>query len=128
MITFVEELKTLRLDDYERYTKFHSRLLPGINEEIIGVKLPLLKKFAKEKYKENPDLCKDFTKSLPHIYLEEYIIHGAFCSYLSDNINELFVYLDEFLPYVDNWEVCDTICPKLFKNKKNKKVVRGKTY
>ena len=29
-------------------------------------------------------------------------------------------YLDKFLPYIDNWEVCDTLNPKIFKKDYNK--------
>ncbi len=96
-----------------KFKSFNSKLLPNINEEqIIGVKIPDIKKFAKEYIKDEE--CNSFLKCLPHKYLEENILHGVLIS-LNKNVDEVIKLLDEFLPYVDNWCVCDTIKPVIIK-------------
>ena len=93
----------------DEYQKFTSKLLPTIpSDSVIGVRLPDIKKFAKEYIKDEE--CKEFLNSLPHKYLEENILHAQLIS-LNKNFDEVVDLLDKFLPYVDNWSVCDTIKP-----------------
>ncbi len=97
----------------DKYQKFTSKLLPNIpSEKVIGVKIPVIKKYAKEYNKDEES--KLFLKSLPHNFLEENILHGQLIS-LVKNFDEMVELLDDFLPYVDNWSVCDTIKPNIVK-------------
>lgn len=95
------------------YKAFNSRLIPNIpKEKIIGVRAPVLRKYEKEI--RNSDLADEFLNSLPHKYLEENSLHAL----LLENIksyDETVKALNEFLPYVDNWAVCDTMSIRLFK-------------
>ena len=94
---------------------FSAKLTPGIDrEKFLGVRIPASRKLAKEIIKENEH--KDFLNSLPHKYYDENILHSILISEIKD-YDECIKYVDEFLPYVDNWAVCDTISPKAFKNK-----------
>ena len=84
-------------------------LLPGIDEEtFIGVRLPVLKKYAKDL---DADRRNAFLDSLPHQYHEENILHAFILSNIKD-YDEFIRRVDEFLPYVTNWSVCDTLCNK----------------
>ena len=57
-----------------KYRDFHSRLLPGIDKEtIIGIRTPILRKFAKEFGKTEE--AKAFLQELPHQYYEENNLH-----------------------------------------------------
>lgn len=97
----------------DKYRDFTAKLLPTVPyESVIGVRLPDIKKYAKEYIKDEE--CKQFLSSLPHKYLEENILHGYLIS-LDNDFNEVIELLDKFLPYVDNWSVCDTIKPKVVK-------------
>ena len=95
------------------YRDFNSKLIPNIpKESVIGVRVPVLRKYAKEI--KNSSLENDFLNSLPHRYLEENILHAL----LIENIktyDEIINALNEFLPYVDNWAVCDIMSIKIFK-------------
>ena len=51
---------------------------------------------------------------LPHKYLEENLLHGILIS-MNNNLDDVLNQLNNFLPYVNNWEVCDVIKPKVFK-------------
>ena len=94
----------------DEYKMFSSSLIPNIDSSlVIGVRIPNIRKISKfltvdEKY--------DFISFLPHKYLEENILHSIIINELNDFdlcINEL----DKFLPFVDNWSVCDTLKCKI---------------
>ncbi len=104
----------LRMQNHT-YKEFHKKLIPTVNESsVIGILIPLLRSYAKG-MKQTADL---FLKQLPHTYYEENMLHGLLLS-LEKDIEVCFTNLNEFLPYVDNWAVCDSIRPQCFaKNKK----------
>ena len=107
--------KYLFANQDQKYRDFTLPLIPNVEEKtFIGVRLPVLKKFAKD-LDEKKRL--EFMKSLPHQYHEENILHAFMLSNIKDY--ETFLNLvNEFLPYVLNWSVCDTICNKnLYKYK-----------
>ena len=54
----------------EKYRKFSQSLIPNI-DNVLGVRLPVLRKIAKEIYKS--DNWKDFLKQNDFEYMEEYI-------------------------------------------------------
>lgn len=102
----------------EEYKRFHSKLIPNIMQErIIGVRMPQIKKLAKIfAAGENTE---DFIKALPHDFYEENNIHGMMIARESE-YEKLVSLLDAFLPFVDNWATCDSIRPKLFAKRPKK--------
>ena len=58
-------------------------------------------------------------KNLPHEFYEENNIH-AFLIEKITNFEECIIYIEEFLPFVDNWATCDMMNPKIFKKYPNK--------
>ena len=92
-----------------KYRDFTLPLLPNIDEKtFIGVRLPIIKKYAKDLDEKSRI---EFLNSLPHQYHEENILHAFMLSNIKDY--DTFIELtDKFLPYVSNWSVCDTICNK----------------
>lgn len=108
--------KLFELQD-KKYAEFHGRLIPNITKEtIIGVRVPEIRKLAKQYIKDEE--FKVFIKNLPHKYYDENMLHGVLISELKD-YDTCIAAVEEFLPYVDNWAVCDIMSPKIFK--KNKK-------
>ena len=99
----------------ENYRRFHAKLIPDIPiDNIIGVRTPVLRKYAKEVAKL-PE-ANIFLESLPHSYYEENNLHGALLSLLyPKDIIAFMEQLEHFLPYVDNWATCDMLSPKIFK-------------
>lgn len=99
----------------ENYRRFHAKLIPDIPiDNIIGVRTPVLRKYAKEVAKLSE--ANIFLESLPHIYYEENNLHGALLSLLyPKDIIAFMEQLERFLPYVDNWATCDMLSPKIFK-------------
>ena len=97
-----------------KYKEFNSKLIPNIDKnKIIGVRMPVIRKIAKEIV--DCDYIDEFLLELSHKYHEENLLHGIILSMKYNNIDTLLDKLDNFLIYVDNWAVTDTICPKIFK-------------
>lgn len=96
----------------EKYAAFQAKLTPGIpSESFIGIRVPILRAFAKEFIKESEH--ETFLKHLPHNYYDENMLHGLIISLLKD-YDKCIEMTDAFLPYVDNWAVCDIMSPKVF--------------
>lgn len=113
-MTFTEEL--FELQDKE-YGNFQAKLTPGIPRDLfIGVRVPEVRKLAKRLIND-PELTK-FLKDLPHKYYDENMLHGLLVSEMKD-YDTCVAEVDKFLPYVDNWAVCDIMSPKVFKKNKN---------
>ena len=113
------------LQDKE-YMKFSSKLTPNVPEDtIIGVRIPEIRKLAKKLVRNNE--YEDFLKELPHKYYDENLLHGAIISE-SKNFENCIKLLDNFLPFIDNWAVCDTISPKIFKKHKKELIEKIKEW
>lgn len=99
-----------------KYAAFQSKLIPTVDKELfIGVRVPVLRKFAKE-LNDNP-IASEFLSELPHKYYDENMLHGILISEMKD-YDKLIKETDRFLPYIDNWAVCDIMSPKVFKKHK----------
>lgn len=95
----------------KKYGDFQQKLIPGMpREQIIGVRTPQIRSLAKDLRKQNA--YHDFLSSLPHRYYDENILHGAILS-LEKDYDTCIAGLNAFLPYVDNWAVCDLLSPKV---------------
>lgn len=111
------QARLFELQDFA-YRDFHSKLMPTVpKEKIIGVRVPQLRKFAKE-FNKTED-AKTYLKILPHKYYEEDNLHAFLIEQIKD-FNECIYALDDFLLHVDNWATCDMMSPKVFKNNTEK--------
>ncbi len=98
------------------YAEFQSKLTPTVpRETFIGVRVPEVRKLAKSYSKDKE--CQEFLKKLPHQYYDENMLHGLLLSEMKD-YDACISAVDIFLPYVDNWAVCDIMAPKVFKKHK----------
>ena len=113
----MEKLQKALFDNQDKeYRVFQQKLMPGIElENIIGVRLPVIRKIAKENAKTED--AKKFLDLLPHKYYDENQLHGFLINLIKD-YDECVKRIDEFLPYVDNWSVCDSINPKMLSKHK----------
>ena len=109
-----------------KYRDFQAPLIPNLDKSIfIGVRLPELKKMAKQIGNEN--LAKSFIKELPHHYYDENQLHAFIISNIKD-YDSCIKEIETFLPYVDNWAVCDTMKPNIFKKNKGKLINKIKEW
>lgn len=101
----------------QKYRDFTLPLLPNIDEKtFIGVRLPILKKYAKDLDVKSRE---EFLKELPHEFHEENILHAFILSNIKD-YDEYINKVDAFLPFVTNWSVSDTLCNKYLNKYKDK--------
>lgn len=99
-----------------KYRDFHSKLMPNIKKEaIIGIRIPVLRIFAKE-FAKTPE-SKVFLKELPHQYYEENNLHMMLILAIKD-YEKCLSEIERFLPYIDNWATCDMPAPKCFESHK----------
>lgn len=91
---------------------FQQKLTPGLDAEVfLGVRVPLLRKLAAELTKNG--LREPFLDEFPHFYYEENLLHSILLSREKD-FRVCMERIEAFLPYIDNWAVCDTLRPKVF--------------
>lgn len=104
----------------EKYAEFQAKLTPSVKKELfIGVRNPIVRAYAKEI--KNTSLAQEFLNSLPHKYYEENMLHTMLLNEEKD-FEECINKIDCFLPYVDNWAVCDSLSPKKAFKKNNEKL------
>ena len=110
----------------KQYAAFQAKLTPGVPmESFIGIRVSVLRKFAKEFTNEAE--CEDFLHQLPHEYYDENMLHGLLISEVKD-YEECIRLTDRFLPFVDNWAVCDIMSPKVFGKHKEELLAKIKTW
>ncbi|MDD3972644.1 MAG: DNA alkylation repair protein [Clostridia bacterium] len=117
--------RLFELQDKE-YALFLHKLTPNVPlESFIGVRVPVLRKLAKALVAENDYSL--FLEQLPHKYLDENMLHGLLISEIKDYEKCIFE-LERFLPYVDNWAVCDIMSPNVFKKHKDQLIHKIKEW
>ncbi len=100
--------KRLLKESDEKYKKFSSALLPTTEQEkILGVRLPVLRKFAREIYKNSGTL---FLQENNLQYFEEIMLQGMIIGLVKDDDKVIKKYIKNFITKIDNWSVCDSFC------------------
>ncbi len=93
------------------YKKFSKKLTPDTHYPMLGVRVPVIKSIAR-KHCSNEVVVKTFLAER-HTYFEEFLLHGLFIASLKNNVNSLLIETEKFLPFIDNWAICDTFCAAL---------------
>lgn len=97
-----------------KYKEFHGSLCPDM-DNIIGVRIPKLREYAKELYKSNK--LEDI--KIGDKYYEELVIQGMLIGFQTKApIEEAIKQVKEFVPKISSWAVCDTFCAGLKITKK----------
>ena len=110
--------KLFELSD-DKFKTFHSRLCPT-TDNIIGVRLPLLRQLAKEIAKGD---WRNFLSNSKEEYYEEILINGLVIAYAKCDVEERLNYIESFVPKIDNWAICDSFCNTLKFVNKNKEIM-----
>ena len=97
------------------YREFTAKLVPTVPpDSILGVRSPALRALAKELH--GTETAAAFLGELPHRFHEENLLHGFLIERIRD-YDECAAALDAFLPFVDNWAVCDCMNPPCLRKK-----------
>lgn len=108
-----------------KYKEFSAKLIPDTKYEMIGVRVPEIKRIVKLiSGEQNKDAVYSFLDE-SHRYYEEYMLHGLLIANLNDSALS-YRYLEKFLPKIDNWAICDTVVSSLKKLAKNKSALYDK--
>lgn len=106
-MNIVEDVrKRIKLEAEEKYQKFSSSLLPGV-KNVAGVRLPILRKIAREIYKLD---WQTFLENKSFEFMEEKMLKGMVIGLLKEPSNIIFSYIEKFIPNIDNWAICDSFC------------------
>lgn len=101
----------------EKYKEFHGGLCPGTNN-IIGVRVPILRNYAKELVREHQ--TEELLKQIDNQYYEEIMLQGMVIGLAKEDFKILQRKIEEFVPKIDNWAICDVFCAGLKVTKKHK--------
>lgn len=103
---FVEYLISIR--DY-KYKEFHSSLVLNSKYDMIGIRVPIMKKIAKEISNTN---IENYLKCSKDTYYEEIMIQGLVISHIKDE-KLFYKYFKKHVTKIDNWALCDTFCSSI---------------
>ena len=104
-----EEIRQFLMENSEeKYREFSKALIPG-EETMLGVRLPVLRKKAKELAKGN---WREELKT-EDVYFEEIMLRGMMLSYVRESLSTMIPYIEAYIPCVKNWSVCDSVFSKM---------------
>jgi len=114
----IDDIKTelYSLKD-ENYQKFSSSLLPGV-QNVLGVKIPYLRKIAKRISLEN---WQDYISQNDDEFFELTMIEGMIIGFIGFDFSKI----QKFIKKINNWSVCDTFCASIKKIKEHKQETKN---
>ncbi|MEG2149517.1 MAG: DNA alkylation repair protein [Clostridiales bacterium] len=116
---FVELEKYLFFLKDAKYRDFHSKLVPGVDDvlPIIGVRLPILRKIAGEIAKGNGE---SFLRGISGDYYEKVMLKAIVIGNLRSDFKKILGFIEDFIPQINNWAICDSFVSGLTVVKKNR--------
>ena len=98
-----------------KYREFHAALVPGL-EDFYGVRAPVLKKLGAALLKSDPW---GFLAECRGQNYEEKMLRAQVIGGVKTDRETLLGWIEDFIPLVDNWAVCDGFCTCLKAVKKD---------
>lgn len=90
----------------QKYRSFSAGLLPGV-ENLLGIRLPVLRKKAKELAREDWKSCMQWQE---FSFFEEIMLQGMVLGYAKAPTEEILEHAGRFIPRINNWSVNDSFC------------------
>lgn len=106
--TYQEYINYLISIKEDKYKDFNQKLITS-KYKILGIRLPIIRKIAKQISKTN---YKDFLKLTKSNYYEEIMIEGIVISTIKEEIS-FDKYFNKYITKIDNWGICDSFCNSL---------------
>lgn len=109
-----DEIRKQLIEKAEKeYRDFSASLIPE-SKPLLGVRLPVLRKFAKDlvKDKEWKQEINSYAGEYADVYFEEVMLRGMIIGYGTQKEEKEIALqlLMNFIPHIDNWSVCDSFC------------------
>jgi 3-methyladenine DNA glycosylase AlkD len=102
------------------YREFNTKIVVPGEHKVIGIRMPVIRKFAKEITKGD---WKRYLNEIKDEYSEDLLLRGFIITHCKTSVEEKLMMFSEFIPLIDNWAVCDCVCTSLNVSKKNKDAV-----
>ncbi len=112
---YQEFQKYLKSRQEEKYQKFTQKLVNS-QYKIMGIRMPILRKIAKEIAQGNYE---SFLKVCKPLSYEEVLIKGFVIASIKD-IDKLKLEINDYVKLIDNWAICDSFAASLKIVKDNK--------
>ncbi len=103
----------------EKYQKFSVALIPGC-DNLLGVRIPLLRNIAKSIIKDQPF---DYLHKAKEVYFEETMVKAFIIGNLKEDIEVVLKEVELHIPKITNWSLCDSFCAELKIVRKHKERV-----
>lgn len=108
---YKDVLFELKENSDAKYKDFIAKLVPSIDKgTIIGVRMGVLRSLARKIIKNSSF---DIFNEAKFYYREEKLLYALCIFKMSRSFDEAMDALDEFLPYIDSWEVTDLIAGEI---------------
>lgn len=104
-------LAQLKEASEEKYAEFHKRLLNDENINVLGVRVPTLKKLAVQYVKYIPEIF-----DIPDVYYEITFVKLQAVALLK--YDDFIKYVDKCVSLIDNWATCDSFAPACIEKNK----------
>ena len=85
---------------------FAKSLIPG-DHILLGARLPDMRGLAKKVAKDD---WRSYIDGWDPFYFEDYMLRGMVIAYAKMDLEERLEEYRKFIPYIDNWSVCDSFC------------------
>ncbi|WP_022818762.1 DNA alkylation repair protein [Fusobacterium russii] len=107
-----------------KYKEFNAKIIVVDINSLIGVRIPILRKIAKEIVKgEHLNYLKTFEKLLEKnniLYFEEKLIYSMVCCEIKEDLKDKLNKVNNVIALIDNWALCDCALSSAKFVKKNK--------
>ena len=113
---FVYSLKSI---GSPKLADFYNRSNPS-NYKSLGISVPRLRGMAKEVAKGD---FRGFLSCKSGEYVDEYMVKAMVMAAAKMPIEEKLLYVKKFVPYIESWAVCDTLCNDFKDARKNRERV-----
>lgn len=121
-----EQVRNWLLEEAEpSYQSFALSLLPNV-DNVIGVRIPKLRKKAKQLLKqwEKKDIIL-YLYERGELYFEEVMIKGFVIGEIKVTTDERICLIKQHIERISNWSLCDSFCSSLKEAKKEKQIYWG---
>lgn len=110
-MTYKDVVRELNANADAKYRDFIAKLVPAIEKDtVIGVRMGDLRRLAREiRKEENLDIFNE----AKFYYREEKLLYALCIFKMSESFDAAMNALDEFLPYINSWEVTDLIAGEI---------------
>ncbi len=122
-LSYIEIKQQLINKSDEKLAKFNLKLCPDTKKKVLGVKIPELRKMAKQIAKNNFDEVIEDIKCQEPEYLEEATLQGLIIGYSKIDYKNKLNLIADFIHKIDSWAITDTVSSTLKAPKEDLKIL-----